>query len=62
MIKAVVWLLIVTSDGYYNRGTVTNVGQFPTLRDCEFVQKSLPGAGQIADFKSRCIQATVMIR
>ena len=54
MTKIVVWLLIATSNGYYNRGTVTVIGQFPAKQDCEAVKSVLNG-----DSNGVCVQATL---
>jgi hypothetical protein len=54
-----VWILIVTSDGYYNRGTVTVVGHFPDSAECYKVAGALPGKD---DLKSSCVQAKILVK
>ena len=53
-----VWLLVISSD--VHGGSVTSVTSqvFPTLADCEQVQKNLPAARYRT---SRCIQSTIIV-
>lgn len=53
----IVWLLVSVSNSGNNYGTLTVVGKFPTVENCEFVQKNLPASTNI---QARCIQATLV--
>jgi hypothetical protein len=53
-----VWMLLSTSDGVYNRGTVTVVGHFPDAEQCEHVRKNIPNTDSL---NSRCVQAKLVV-
>lgn len=57
MIETLVWILMVTSDGVYNRGTVAVVGHYNDRAQCEHVQKNLPGS----NFNSKCVQSRMLL-
>lgn len=54
-----VWLLISVSDGSYNRGNVTVVERFATLKDCEHVRAATPKAEMQQEM--RCVQANIVV-
>jgi|GEM_PF-6605144 hypothetical protein len=54
------WLLVVVSNGDYNRGNVDVLERFPTVEQCEQVRKNLPKADYDA-YSARCIQAQVIL-
>lgn len=56
MASYIVWMLITASQGSNNYGTVTNIGNFKTLDQCQHVLKNIPSN----DFKARCIQAEIV--
>lgn len=53
------WLLLAISDGSYNRGTVTKVGQFATAKDCEAVRSAILKAEK-DNLKALCVQARLV--
>jgi hypothetical protein len=59
MTTILVWMLIVTSAGGYNHGTVTVVGQFPDAAECYKVQGAIPNKDQV---KSICVQAKILVK
>lgn len=56
MTTVIVWLLIAVSTGTYNRGTVTVVGSFATVTDCQAVRKHIPGNNT----DTACVQAKLL--
>jgi hypothetical protein len=59
MTTITLWLLISVNSNYYSAesGHYTVIDRFPTVADCEHVQRSLP---ENVSAKSRCIQAKVV--
>ena len=51
-----VWILITVSHGSNNYGTVTNIGNFKTLDQCQHVLNNIPPGNVTA----RCIQAEIV--
>lgn len=58
MITMLVWLLISTSDGAYNRGNTAVVERFKTKEMCEHVMKNSPLLNRNQEM--RCIQAEIV--
>lgn len=60
MIKITVWLLILASDGAYNRGNVSELAKFATATECQRVGALIPdnGGGNVI---RKCIQATILV-
>lgn len=56
MKTALLWLLIVVSDGHYNKGTTNVLERFTDVEQCEHVRKNIPG-----DVRSKCVQSKVVI-
>lgn len=59
MIEVLVWLLISTSDGSYNRGNVAVVERFKNKEQCEHVRANIPEKHSQG---SICIQANIYIK
>lgn len=58
MTTMLVWLLIATSDGYYNRGSVTTVERFASKTNCEHVLNNIPNKHSV---EAKCIQAEILV-
>lgn len=67
MTTIIIWLLITTSDGAYNRGNIYVLERFATEKDCMEVKSQIPhdvqvGFGHSGDtnFYANCVKATVI--
>lgn len=58
MTTMLVWLLIVTSNGSSNRGSVVVVERFADVTQCKHVLDNLPNKYSL---EARCIQASILI-
>lgn len=59
MIEITVWLLILVSDGSYNRGNATELAKFSSAVECQRVGVLIPGSrGNVI---RKCIQATILV-
>ena len=57
MTTILVWLLLVVSDGPYNRGTASVLEKFPTAEQCEHVRRYIP----TTVVESHCVQANILV-
>lgn len=60
MIEITVWLLILVTDGSYNRGSVTELAKFSSAKECQRVAQLIPDNGGKNNLR-RCIQATILV-
>ena len=58
MTTMLVWLLIVTSDGVYNRGNVVTVERFADVTQCKHVLDNLPNKSSL---EAKCVQANILV-
>ena len=58
MIEVLVWLLITTSDGSYNRGTTTVVERFIDKEQCMHVMRNIPYKSAQ---EANCVQARIAV-
>lgn len=58
MIEVMLWLLLTTSDGSYNRGTTTVVERFVDKEQCMHVLRNIPYKSAQ---ESACVQAKVAV-
>lgn len=58
MTTMLVWLLIVTSDGVYNRGNVVVLELFTDVTQCSHVLGNLPNK---SSFEAKCVQANILV-
>ena len=59
MVEVLVWMLLTTSDGAYNRGTVNSIAMFKTEVQCEHVKKNIPRSG---NWEAKCVQANILVQ
>lgn len=59
MVEILVWMLLTTSDGNYNRGNVNSVAMFKTEVQCEHVKKNIPLPGNL---EAKCVQANILVQ
>ena len=59
MIEITVWLLILVSDGYNNRGNTSELAKFSNVAECQRVAKLIP-ENDLSVLR-KCIQATILV-
>ena len=58
MVEVLVWILVSTSNGYSNQGTLTVIDRFKTEQSCQHVKDNLPKKNQL---EAKCIQANILV-
>jgi len=62
MKEVILYMLITFSDGGYNAGTVTHIADFISKGSCRAAAIQISDNARMSDTKTKCIQATVLVK
>jgi len=62
MKEVILYMLITVSNGSYNAGAVTHIADFISKESCKAAAIQISSNTRMSDTKTKCIQATVLIK